>query len=174
MENTNSIPGPIAKALAMDLASDAAVTRRVLERVPAEKFDWTPHEKSTPFGRLAGHIAELQGFPVVIMQEDGLDFAEREYKPFEPSSNEELLKFFDEAVAASKAAILATSDEDLKKDWTLRSGETVFFTLPKIGAVKAMVSGHGIHHRGQLSVYLRLNDIPVPSIYGPSADESAA
>ena len=99
--------------------------------------------------------------------------AEREYKPFEPTSNEELLKFFDEAVAASKAAILAMSDEDLHKDWTLRSGETVFFTLPKIGAVRAMVSGHGIHHRGQLSVYLRLNDIPVPSIYGPSADENA-
>ena len=169
---TNSTPGRLASVLAADLLADAAVTRRVLERVPTDKFDWTPHEKSTPFGRLAAHIAELQGFPVMIMKEDGLDFAEREYKPFEPSSNEELLKFFDEAVAASKAAILATSDEDLQKDWTLRSGETVFFTLPKIGAVRSMVSGHGIHHRGQLSVYLRLNDIPVPSIYGPSADES--
>lgn len=169
---TNKTPGYLANVLANDFAADAAVSRRVLERVPTDKFDWTPHEKSMPLGRLAAHIAELQGFPVMIMKEDGLDFAEREYKPFEPASSEELLKFFDEAVAASKAAILATSDEDLMKEWTLRSGETVFFTLPKIGAVRGMVSGHSIHHRGQLSVYLRLNDIPVPSIYGPSADES--
>ncbi|MBX3282776.1 MAG: DinB family protein [Acidobacteria bacterium] len=168
----NTTSGRLASVLAADFTTDAAVTRRVLERVPTDKFEWTPHEKSMPFGRLAAHIAELQGFPVMIMKEDGLDFAEREYKPFEPASTEELLKFFDEAVAASKAAILGASDEDLLKDWTLRSGETVFFTLPRIGAVRSMVSGHGIHHRGQLSVYLRLNDIPVPSIYGPSADEN--
>ncbi|KXK02215.1 MAG: DinB family protein [Acidobacteria bacterium OLB17] len=169
---TNTTPGRLAASLAAEFAADAAVSRRVLERVPFDKADWQPHEKSMKFGQLAAHIAELQGFAVMIMREDGLDFAEREYVPFSPASSEELLKFFDEAVAASKAAILATSDEDLQKEWTLRRGETVFFTLPKIGAVRAMVSGHGIHHRGQLSVYLRLNDIPVPSIYGPSADES--
>ena len=96
-----------------------------------------------------------------------------DYKPFEPQSTEELLAFLDERLASARDTIAATSDEQFMTNWTMRNGETVYFTLPKVAVMRSFVMNHIVHHRGQLSVYLRLNDIPVPSMYGPSADEGS-
>jgi uncharacterized damage-inducible protein DinB len=105
------------------------------------------------------------------LQHAELDFSKMDYKPFEPQSTDDLLEFFDKNVAEAIDVLRNTGDEVFMENWTLRNGETVYFTLPKIATMRAFVMSHIIHHRGQLSVYLRLNDIAVPSIYGPSADE---
>jgi len=163
--------GRLATAFLNELDNEAKVTRTVLERVPADKFDWKPHEKSMTFGRLASHVAEMFGWTRSTLTTDVLDFSTMEYTPFEPKSNEELLAFFDDHIAKAKAALAETSDETFLTNWTMRNGETEYFAMPKVAVVRSFVMNHIIHHRGQLSLYLRLNDIPVPSIYGPSADE---
>jgi uncharacterized damage-inducible protein DinB len=171
MSATATSAGRLATAFLNELENEAKVTRSVLERVPADKFDWKPHEKSMPFGRLASHVAEMFGWTRSTLTSDVLDFATMEYTPFEPKTTEDLLAFFDEHIATAKAALAATSDETFLTDWTMRNGEQVYFTMPKVAVMRSFVLNHIVHHRGQLSVYLRLNDIPVPSIYGPSADE---
>ncbi|HXF42836.1 MAG TPA: DinB family protein [Pyrinomonadaceae bacterium] len=159
------------EAILNELKSEAETTRRVLERVPAEKFNWKPHEKSMEMGRLASHVAEMFKWTPMILNSPELDFAKAEYKPFEPQSNQELIGFFEQCLAEAVESLKTASDEALGENWTLRNGETVYFTMPKSAVIRTMVLNHIFHHRGQLSVYLRLNDIPVPSIYGPSADE---
>lgn len=163
--------GRIASAFLAELENEAKVTRTCLERVPADKFDWKPHEKSMTFGRLATHCAEMFGWTKETLKSDVLDFAKFDFKPFEPKSSEELLAFFDEHIAVAKTILAETADETFMTDWTMRNGEQVYFTMPKVAVMRSFVMNHIVHHRGQLSVYLRLNDIPVPSIYGPSADE---
>lgn len=169
--STATSAGRLATAFLGELENEAKVTRQVLERVPAEKFDWKPHEKSMTMGRLAVHIAEMFGWTKETLKQDVLDFANADFKPFEPKSSEELLAFFDDHLAKAKIIIAETSDERFLTDWTMRNGEQVYFTMPKVAVMRSFVMNHIVHHRGQLSVYLRLNDIPVPSIYGPSADE---
>jgi len=169
--STAPITGRIAAAFLGELENEAKVTRTILERVPADKFDYKPHEKSMTFGRLASHIAEMFGWTEVTLKQDTLDFSTMDYKPFEPASSEELLAFLDERLASARQTIADTSDEQFMTDWTMRNGDQVYFTLPKVAVMRSFVMNHIIHHRGQLSVYLRLNDIPVPSMYGPSADE---
>ena len=171
--STAPATGRIATAFLNELDNEAKVTRSVLERVPADKFDYKPHEKSMTFGRLASHIAEMFGWTEATLKQDTLDFATMDYKPFEPQTTDELLQFFDEKIAQAKRTIAETSDETFMTNWTMRNGDTVYFTIPKVATMRSFVLNHIIHHRGQLSVYLRLNDIPVPSIYGPSADEGA-
>ena len=161
----------IASAFIAEIQQEAAVARKCLERIPAEKFDWKPHEKSMAFGSLASHVAEMFGWTGATLQHPELDFAKMDYKPLDPASNEDLVEFFDKTVAEAIDVLRNTPDEVFMEPWTLRNGETVYFTLPKVAVMRSMVMNHIIHHRGQLSVYLRLNDIPVPSIYGPSADE---
>ncbi len=173
MSSTATSSGRLASAFLAELDNEAKVTRAVLERVPADKFDWKPHEKSMAFGRLASHIAEMFGWTASTLRSDVLDFATMDYKPFEPTSTEELVAYFDEHIAKAKAILAETSDETFMTNWTMRNGETVYFTMPKVAVMRTFVMNHIIHHRGQLSVYLRLNDIPVPSIYGPSADEGS-
>ena len=170
-DSTTTGPGVRAQAFLNELDNEAKVTRQCLERIPAEKFDWKPHEKSMTFGRLASHVAEMFGWTGSTLKQDVLDFATREYTPFEPRTTEELVAFFDKHIADAKAALADASDETFMKDWTMRNGEQVYFTMPKVAVMRSFVMNHIIHHRGQLSVYLRLNDISVPSIYGPSADE---
>ena len=165
--------GRLAAAFLAELENEAKVTRQVLERVPADKFDWKPHEKSMTFGRLASHVAEMFGWTKETLTKDVLDYSTMDYKPFEPQSTEELLAFFDERIADAKSTLAGTSDEQFMTEWTMRNGEQVYFTMPKVAVMRTFVMNHIIHHRGQLSVYLRLNDIPVPSIYGPSADEGS-
>lgn len=154
-----------------EIQHEAATTRTVLERVTEDKFDYKPHEKSMSFGRLATHVAEMFSWIKTTFEVDVLDFSEGDYAPFEPKSNAELLDYFDKCVAEATEALTNAADETFFKEWTMRNGETVYFTMPKIQVLRSFCLNHIIHHRGQLSVYLRLNDIPVPQIYGPSADE---
>ena len=161
----------IASAYLAELQQEAKVAREVLSRVPVDKFDWKPHEKSMTFGRLASHVAEMIGWTGPTLQYPELDFAKMDYKPFEPASTQELLDYFDKNLAEAVEVLKNTSDEQFMENWTMRNGETEYFTLPKVAVMRSFVMNHIVHHRGQLSVYLRLNDIAVPSIYGPSADE---
>jgi uncharacterized damage-inducible protein DinB len=169
--STAALSNNISSALIAEMEQEATVSRKCLERVPADKFDWKPHEKSMAFGKLAVHIAEMFSWTAVTLQQSELDFAKFDYKPLEPSTNEELIEFFDKNVAEALDVLRNTADETYLEDWTMRNGEQVYFTMPKIVTMRSFVMSHIVHHRGQLSVYLRLNDIPVPSIYGPSADE---
>ena len=169
--STVASSGRLATAFLAELENEVKVTRSCLERVKAEKFDWKPHEKSMTMGRLAVHCAEMFGWTKEACTSDVLDFATMDFSPFEPKSTEELLAFFDDHVAKAKVILNETSDETFFTDWTMRNGEKIYMTMPKVAVMRSFVINHIIHHRGQLSVYLRLNDIPVPSIYGPSADE---
>ncbi len=153
-----------------ELQHEAATTRKVLERVPTEKFDWKPHEKSMTMGRLATHVANMFGWFSATLETDELDFAQGYEEP-KPATNEELVNTFDKNVAAATETLKNTSDETFGQNWKLRNGEQIFLDMPKAGVIRGMVMNHIVHHRGQLSVYLRLNDIPVPALYGPSADE---
>ena len=161
----------IANGILGELEQENKTTRTILERIPAEKFDYKPHEKSMTMIRLAAHVVEMLSWVNMTCTTDELDFAATDYKPFEAQTTAELLEYHDKIVAETIETLKNTSDEDMRKPWSLKNGETTYFTLPKIAAIRTMCLNHIWHHRGQLSVYLRLNDIPVPSIYGPSADE---
>jgi uncharacterized damage-inducible protein DinB len=160
----------ISQGLLPEFDQEMAGTRKSLERVPAGKTEWQPHPKSMTLGRLAGHLAELPGWIVETLQRDQL-IMDGSFKPFISSSPAELLAMFDAKVAEARALLAKASDEDFMKPWSLVVGGQKAFTMPRIGVVRGMVMNHIIHHRGQLTVYLRLNDVPVPSLYGPSADE---
>jgi uncharacterized damage-inducible protein DinB len=158
--------------LLAELAQEAATTRRMLERVPAAHIPWQPHAKSMTLGRLATHIAELPSWMTMTLKTTYLDFAESEWKPRVFSTSDELVAHFDEVLAEATEALQAATDEDLFVPWSMKQGEQVFFTMPRIQVIRSMVLNHMVHHRGQLSVYLRLLDVPVPGSYGPTADES--
>lgn len=161
----------LGQALGNELEREAAATRRMLERLPAEKFDWKPHDKSTPLGGLAVHITEMIDWLKLAVTTAELDYALAPYKPFVPKTNAELLEYFDKKVAGAIEALKNTSDEAITQTWTVRSGAHIYFVRPRIEVLRADCINHFIHHRGQLSVYLRLNDIPLPGVYGPTADE---
>lgn len=170
--STGTAPGMgMNQAIIGELQHESAVTRTVLERVPTDKFEYKPHEKSFSFVQLASHIAEAYQWFNSTLSETELDFSKIDYEPYKASSTEELLETFDKNVEMAIGLLENTSDEDLMINWTMRDGENVFFSMPRIQVVRSFILNHIVHHRGQLSVYLRLNDIPVPSIYGPSADE---
>lgn len=165
----------ISKSLLPEFDNEMKNTRKTLERVPDEKFSWKPHDKSSAMGALATHLANLPSWGSLTLSSDSFDVAP-EGKPIktpELNSTKEVLEKFDENIAATRAAIAAASDDELFKPWTLQSNGNALMTMPKIAVLRNFVMNHMIHHRAQLGVYLRLNDIPVPSIYGPSADESA-
>ena len=171
MSTTATSSNNIATALIAELENEAQVTRKILERVPAEKFDWKPHEKSMTMGRLATHVAEMHGWTTMTVEQPELDFAKMDYKPFEPKSTAELVEHFEKAYTGAIDSLKKASDEIWSEPWSLRNAETIYFTMPRIATIRSMVFNHIVHHRDQLSVYLRLNDIPVPAMYGPSADE---
>jgi len=154
-----------------ELKHEAASTKRILERVPEGKFDWKPHEKSMSLGRLASHVAELPGFLNSILTMDDVDFAKGHYKALHPKTPEELLSVFQQKLDEVVETLQNTSDEKMQASFTLRSGDHVIATVPRMVAVRSMALNHIIHHRGQIAVYLRLLDVPVPGMYGPSADE---
>jgi uncharacterized damage-inducible protein DinB len=157
--------------LIAELQHEAASTRKMLERVPTEFMGWKPHEKSMTLGKLAVHVAELNGWATMICTTDELNFATFDYKPFVANTTEELLNFFDQTTAKSIETLQNASDETLMKMWTLRKGDHVIMEQPRAVVLRNMVFNHMYHHRGQISVYLRLLNIPVPGVYGPSADE---
>jgi uncharacterized damage-inducible protein DinB len=164
----------ISNSLLPEFDNEMKNTRKTLERVPDEKFAWKPHDKSFPMGALATHLANLPSWGSLTLASDSFDVAPggKPMKTPELNSTQEVLKAFDENVAATRAAIEGAADEHLFKPWTLQSNGNALMTMPKIAVLRNFVMNHMIHHRAQLGVYLRLNDIPVPSIYGPSADES--
>lgn len=159
------------RAFIAELQMEAASTRKMLERVPVEKNDWKPHDKSMKLGNLANHVAELPGWIALTMATDHLDLATMDYKPKISTSTEELTAKLDENVGKATAALENATDEDFDQMWTLRNGDHVIFSMPKKVVLRASALSHMYHHRGQLSVYLRLLDVPVPGMYGPSYDE---
>ena len=164
----------IQDALLPEFDHEMASTRKTLERIPEDKFGWKPHEKSMTLGRLASHLADIPGYAVRTLTTDSLDIAPPGGAPVRgsnASTPQEVLNVFDNNVADARAAIARASDETLHQSWSLLAGGKPIFTLPRAGVLRTIVLSHLIHHRAQLGVYLRLNDVPVPSIYGPSADE---
>jgi len=154
---------------------EMATARKHLERVPEDKFGWKPHEKSGTMGWLAGHIADLPDWAVLGIKEDSIDLSPggvHATPPPTPATREEVLRTFDKNVAAARAAIAGVEDERLQQPWSLLMNGKPILTMPRLGVVRSFVMNHCIHHRAQLGVYLRLNDVPVPSSYGPSADET--
>jgi uncharacterized damage-inducible protein DinB len=163
---------PMIDAVLAELDYEARSTRRALARVPEDRLDFKPHERSMSLGRLAGHVAELPAWGRQILTHDGMDFASSEYRPFIPETTAALVARFDEAVAAFRDGAAGITDDDMMATYTLRNGDDVLFSLPRVSAIRSTVLSHVYHHRGQLTVYLRLLDVPVPAIYGPSADEA--
>ncbi len=158
-------------ALLPEFDHEMANTRRTLERVPESKFGWKPHEKSGTLGWLAGHVATMPLWATVTLTTSGLDVtAPNDYKPV-METREQLLEVFDQNLKQARAALEKATAETLAEPWTLRSGDNVIFTFPKADVMRGFVMNHMIHHRAQLTVYLRLLDVPVPALYGPSADE---
>lgn len=161
---------PLVDALLPEFDHEMTVTRKLLERVPEERFDWTPHQKSMTLGALAQHVATLPMWAVMTLSQSELELDGQTPLP-PPATRAELLSAFDHHVTAARAALAGKSDGELMAPWALkREGQTIF-SMPKAAVWRSFVMNHLVHHRGQLSVYLRMNDLPVPSIYGPSADE---
>lgn len=148
-------------------------TRKALERVPNDKLQWKPHDKSMDLGGLMSHLSNLPHWATLTINQDSFDVSPdgKPYRQEAKTSVEAALEHFDKNVAAARAALAEASDEHLLKPWSLLATGNTIFTQPRIGVLRGMVLNHMIHHRGQLTVYLRLNDIPVPALYGPSADE---
>lgn len=162
------------ESLLAELQHEHISTRKHLEKVPEDKFTWKPHDKSMTLGRLASHIAEINGWVDNTINNDVLDFAVADYKPFEPKTTTELLKFYDDNYNKAVEILKSNaSDENLMGMWSLKNGETTYMTMPRIAVMRGFVLSHAIHHRAQLGVYLRMLDVPVPSAYGPSADEGS-
>jgi uncharacterized damage-inducible protein DinB len=159
----------ISDALLPEFDHEMANTRKTLERVPEGKFDWKPHAKSATMGWLATHVARLPSWAVITLQQDSIDVGTPEAAS--APAQGELLQLFDKNVADARAAISGANDEQFVEPWSLLNNGKTIFTMPKVAVLRSFVMNHLIHHRAQLGVYLRLNDIPVPSIYGPSADE---
>ena len=162
----------INMALIAELKHESANTRKILERVPTDKLDWAPHEKSMKLGKLAKHIADLPVWIERILSANEFDFATASFNREPPVSTEEILQLFDERLAKAIKCLEAATDENFNGLWIFRRGELIMFQLPKKVAFRSMAYNHIYHHRGQLSVYLRLLNVPVPGMYGPSADES--
>ena len=166
----------ISDALLPEFDQEMANTRKTLERVPDDKLGWKPHAKSFTMGALASHLATISMWGRETMLKDSVDVAPQGGPPpQEPvaASRKELLETFDKHTAEARAAIAGASDEHFMQPWSLLAGGKTLFTIPRIVCMRSYVMNHAIHHRAQLGVYLRLNDIPVPSIYGPSADEGS-
>lgn len=166
----------ISATLLSEFDHECANTRKTLRRIPEDKLAWRPHPKSWTLIELATHLANLPTWVRHTLNEDALDLA-----PVDGSaprvtpahSREEVLARFDENVADARATIAATEDEKFLQPWSLLMGGKAVFTMPRVAVLRSFVMNHSIHHRGQLTVYLRLNDAPVPGLYGPSADEAA-
>ena len=165
----NMMTQPLLQELEFEMPS----TRKTLERIP-DNLDWAPHKKSMTVGRLALHLAEIPDWAVKAISTDEVDLAPPggpKLQPQAATGKAQVVETFDRNLAAAKAALAGTTDEHMMKPWSLKMGGQTVLTMPRIAVVRNFVLNHNVHHRAQLGVYLRLNDIPVPSIYGPSADE---
>lgn len=161
----------LGQILTAELKYEAVSTRKMLERIPSDKLAWKPHEKSMTLERIAGHIVEMISWTKETLTQDELDFSKFDYTPKQYTDSAELVADLDKNVAEAIETLNNASDETMAGNWTMRNGEQIYFTMPKAAVMRSFVMNHIIHHRGQMSVYLRLLDIPVPPIYGPTADE---
>jgi uncharacterized damage-inducible protein DinB len=166
----------ISQMFLPEFDQESANTRKTLARVPDDKWDWKPHAKSGTLGWLAGHVATLNDWTATTIKTDQLDYAPvngPQYQPPNTRNRKELLEVFDKCTADARAALAGASDETLMKPWTLLMGGQVLFTMPRAAVLRSFCFNHAIHHRGQLTMYLRTLDIPLPALYGPSADEQS-
>jgi uncharacterized damage-inducible protein DinB len=163
----------ISQMLLPEFDQEMANTRKLLACLPEDKLDYQPHEKSMKLGRLAAHVAEMPGWLAMLPQRDKLEITS-DWKPPVATSREQLLSFFDDNVAKGRAALAGMSDEEFAESWSLIFRGQTAFTMPKSAVARSVIMNHVIHHRGQLGVYFRMNDVSIPGMYGPSADEKAA
>jgi len=161
----------IVKALLKEFEQEAVITRKFLERVPAEKFAWKPHEKSMDLKMLSVHVAELPSWVAMALQTSELDFGAQPYEPTPVADTKQLLQVFEKALEKGRSALQQAGEDDLLPNWTLRNGEQVYLVQSKYEVIRHSLA-QTIHHRAQLGVYLRLQNIPIPGSYGPSADEN--
>jgi uncharacterized damage-inducible protein DinB len=158
-----------AEAFLKELNSEIPATRKCLERIPESLFNYKPHEKSMTLGYLSLLVAEIPGWIAVSIEENEIDFAT--FKHFQPANTQELVQHFDENIRDAQRALQNVTQETLLKDFVLKANGKVLFSQPIIESIPSTLN-HWVHHRGQLTVYMRLNNIAVPSIYGPSADDN--
>ena len=164
---------PIAESILPEFDHETATTRALLERVPEGKADWQPHAKSMSLGHLAMHIANIPHWSPVALERtwfdtNPVDGERATTPPFQSASH--LLQFYDEGVASARALLAGKTDGEFMMQWTLKSGGKTIFSMPRVAVFRSFILNHAVHHRGQLSVYLRLLDVPLPNIYGPTAD----
>jgi len=159
----------MAEALVPEFDQEMAGVRKHLERLPEDKFDWQPHAKSMKAGKLASHMADIPSWTAITFEQDTMDIHGYETPQF--TTRDTLLTAFDANVAKSRAALATVSDEVASGAWSMTGGGQLYFTMPKMGVIRTWVLNHIIHHRAQMGVYLRLLDVPVPGVYGPTADE---
>ncbi len=165
----------ISDAILPEFDHEMANTRKTLERVPEDKWTWKPHPKSFSMGDLASHLATIADWTVDIVNKDEFDYAPPGGEPMKFTalkSRQELLDALDKGVAAAREAIAGSDNEHLMKEWRFLGDGQLIFALPRAACIRSFVMNHNVHHRAQLGVYLRMNDVPVPAIYGPSADEA--
>ncbi len=160
----------IAEILLLDYDAEIANTRRILERIP-DNAQWKPHDKSMPMGRLAVHVSRLPDFATMILTTDELQLANHKFPPMVFESTEKLLAELEKTSTEARKVLESATDEQLQTKWKLSWGDKVIADAPRAVLYRTMFLNHLVHHRGQLSVYLRLNEVPVPGLYGPSADE---
>jgi len=161
----------LSQAFLAEVKEEAASTRKLLALVPLEeKVDFKPHEKSMTLKRLAVHVAEINGWWKECLVHDVLDFSAGDFTPKGYKTNADLLALHDDLMIKAEKILTEVDEAEFDKPWTMRNGEIVYFTLPKKNVVRTWCLNHLYHHRGQLTVYLRLLNIPLPGIYGPSAD----
>lgn len=161
----------LIQLLEKEMEQEAQTTRKMLSRIPDDKYDWQPHPKSMTIRRLATHVAELPTWVSMVLNTTELDFAANPYQPVPIKNTAELLDYFEKSLADGKAQLAQATEEQLWEDWTLRNGEQIYSTDSKADVIR-MTYCQIVHHRAQLGVYLRLLNIPIPGSYGPSADET--
>jgi uncharacterized damage-inducible protein DinB len=164
----------ISQSLLPEFDQEMENTRKMLASVPDGKWDWKPHEKSMSLGRLSGHIAELPSWGVTAMEKELFELNPGEYKAYVADSPAALVETFEKHRAKVREAIASASDEAFHKIWTMKFGGRTVMSLPRVAVIRSMFMNHLIHHRAQLSVYLRLLDIEFPGMYGPTADEPSS
>ena len=159
-----------AELLLNEFKKEVVATRTILAKVPMDKLDYKPHEKSMTLGRLSTHVAEIAGWWKECLIDDELDFAKGDFTPKVFNTTDEFLAYFDDLVAKAEVILTEVNDEEFDKPWTMRQGELIFFTQAKHEVVREWCLNHWYHHRAQLGVYLRLLNVAIPGTYGPSAD----
>jgi len=161
----------ISQALLPEFDEEMKNTRKILECVPDGKFEYQPHVKSMQLGRLATHVAELPSWASTTLSTELLDLDSKSWKPNIATNRAQLLEMFDKAVKEAREKIASASDADWQVNWTMKFDGNTIMTMPRVAVVRSIVMNHLIHHRAQLGVFLRLNEIAIPGMYGPSADE---